>query len=126
MNGFVESAVGELRENGYVLVPDVIAPAECERLKAILEEAHRAYAPHYVGNVAAAHRLNFHQDEKIVYNIHNKDRAFLKLIDLPPVFDIVEALLQEGSYRKADPVIMRQNTARTHLKGKPFQQLHID
>ncbi len=126
MNGFVEDAVGKLRETGYCLLPGVIEPTECDRLKQILEQAHRTFAPHYVGHAAAAHRLNFHQDERIVFNTHNKDRAFLKLIDLPPVFDIVEALLQEGSYRKADPVILRQNTARTPVAGTPAQQLHID
>jgi ectoine hydroxylase-related dioxygenase (phytanoyl-CoA dioxygenase family) len=126
MSGIIERAVTEVREQGFTLIPDVIDPAECDRLKAILEATHRKYAPHYVGNPKSPHRLNVHTDEKIVYNLHNKDRAFLKFIDLPPVFDIVETLLKEGSYRNADPVILRQNTARTPLKGKPIQQLHLD
>ncbi len=34
--------------------------------------------------------------------------------------------LQQGSYKNSDPVILRQNTARTPLPGGPEQQLHID
>lgn len=126
MKQSLDAHVKTLNEQGFTLLPDVVPPDECERLKAILEETHRRYAPFYAQNRVTRHRLNLNTEEKVVYNIHNKDSAFLAFIDRLPVFDVVDKFLRQGSYRNADPVILRQNTARTPLRDKPKQQLHID
>lgn len=122
----VDTKLQSLNQQGYVVIPDVLPPDTCEHFKTILEEAHAAYSGHYADNASAGHRLNFHCDEKIVYNLHNKHPDLLPLIDHPAVFDIVEPFLQQGSYGDSDPVILRQNTARCPLRGKAPQQLHID
>lgn len=115
-----------LKEQGFVVIPDVLSSAECDRFKGLLEDAHATYSGLYANNAATGHRLNYHTDEKIVYNRHNKHPDFLRLIDHPAAFDTVEPYLQEGSYRNADPIILRQNTARCPLRGKEAQQLHVD
>lgn len=122
----IESALETLNRDGFVVLEDIIPPDACDRLVSIIEDAHARFAPRYAANATAGHRLNFHEDEKIVYNLHNKDRAFLDFIDPDPVFAIVERFLQQGSYNNSDPVILRQNTARTPMPGGPSQQLHID
>jgi ectoine hydroxylase-related dioxygenase (phytanoyl-CoA dioxygenase family) len=122
----IDNYVATLNQNGYVVLDSVISPDRCAQLVGILEDTHDRLAPIYAANATAGHRLNFHADEKIVYNLHNKDRAFLDFIDPSPVYDIVERFLQQGSYKNSDPVILRQNTARTPLPGGPEQQLHID
>ena len=122
----IDDAVIALNRDGYVLLDDMLPHARCSELVEMLEDTHTLMSPYYAANAAAGHRLNFHEDEKIVYNLHNKKLAFLDFIDPEPVFGIVERFLQQGSYKKADPVVLRQNTARTPMPGGSAQQLHID
>ena len=122
----IDQALENLNRDGYTILESVIPDDECAHLVELLEATHDRFAPAYAANAAAGHRLNFHEDEKIVYNLHNKDSAFLRFIDPEPVFSIVERFLQQGSYQNSDPVILRQNTARTPMPGGPSQQLHID
>jgi len=122
----IENAMAELNRDGYTILEEMMPPAQCDELVDILETTHARLAPTYAKNASANHRLNFHADEKIVYNLHNKNQAFLDFIDPPIVFDIAERFLQQGSYKNSDPIILRQNTARTPMPGGPTQQLHID
>jgi ectoine hydroxylase-related dioxygenase (phytanoyl-CoA dioxygenase family) len=115
-----------LKKDGYVCIPDVLTKKECTNYKMLLDEVHEKYSPLYSSNAPAKHRLNFHEDEKIAYNIHNKHESFLRFIDLPDIFELVEKYLQQGSYNNMDPVILRQLTARSPCYEKGYQQLHID
>ena len=126
MSGTVDTTIGDLKEKGYCVFPEVVDPAECDHVRLILETMHRKYATRYVGNKGKPHAHGSRRGDQIVYNVHNKDRAFLKFIDRSPVFEVVETALQEGSYQNAEQVILRQAGARSPVKGISPQQMHID
>jgi ectoine hydroxylase-related dioxygenase (phytanoyl-CoA dioxygenase family) len=115
----------ELHKNGYLVIPNVLSKEACDAYVTQLEKAHEKYFPLYVQN-KASHSLNDATKEKIVFNVHNKHHSFLDLIDNNKVYPIVKELLTLGSYNQSDPVILRQNTGRTPLKGMKAQQLHND
>jgi ectoine hydroxylase-related dioxygenase (phytanoyl-CoA dioxygenase family) len=122
----IAQIVESLETCGYAVIPDVLSPQTCRTLIGKLEDAHQIYQPHYARNKANIHQLNDNADEKLVYNLHNKDRAFLPLIDDPAILDPVEQYLQAGSYNNSDPIVLRQVTGRSPAPGGPTQQLHID
>lgn len=122
----IQNTVGSLNRDGYAVLNDIIAPELCKTLVPILESAHHLLYPLYSGNPKSTNRTAFHEGAKIVYNLHNKNPAFLDFIDPEPVFDVVETFLQQGSYKNSDPIVLRQNTGRTPLPGGNSQKLHID
>lgn len=122
----VTGIVDSLETTGYAIIPDVLSRETCRTLIDRLEDAHQTYHPHYARNKANIHQLNDNADEKLVYNLHNKDRAFLPLIDDPAILVPVEQYLQAGSYNNSDPIVLRQLTGRSPAPGGPTQQLHID
>lgn len=122
VTGIVES----LETSGYAIVPDVLTPETCQNLIEKLETAHHTYQPLYARNKTNAHQLNDNAAEKLVYNLHNKDPAFLPLIDHPAIVAPVEQYLQTGSYNNSDPIVLRQLTGRSPAPGGTTQQLHID
>ena len=115
----------DLRDNGYITIPNALSNEICNGYVAQLERAHKIYSSKYVQN-KTSHNLNDACKEKIVFNVHNKHHSFLDLIDNSNVYPIVKELLTLGSYNKSDPVILRQNTGRTPLRGMEAQQLHND
>ncbi|MBT05334.1 MAG: hypothetical protein CMM32_00230 [Rhodospirillaceae bacterium] len=122
----INATIESLNREGYIVLDNILSPEECIKLVGILESLHTNLSPQYAANAPAKHRLNFHEDEKIVYNLHNKDRAFLNFIDREPIFNIVQNFLRQGLHNKNEPITLRQNTARTPIIGGPQQHLHID
>jgi len=117
--------IQNLRNDGYVIIPEALSVEACEGYVNHLEKAYDKYSAKYVSN-KSAHNLNNVSNEKIVFNIHNKHNSFIDLIDHPKVFPTVRELLTLGSYNKSAPVVLKQNTGRTPLKGIKAQQLHND
>ena len=116
----------KLKKNGYVVLENVLSEKKCKNYITILEKLHKKYSPLYVGNNKTKHKLNNQSDEKIVYNLQNKDFQFIKLINTNPIYKIVDDYLNLGSYNKKEIINLRQFTGRSPLPGKGDQQLHID
>jgi ectoine hydroxylase-related dioxygenase (phytanoyl-CoA dioxygenase family) len=111
-----------LDRDGYVLIENVLP--ETERLR-LLDKLDRTYETLetagrnvYPGNVGTTERL--------ILNLHNKDDAFVDLIDHPATFPLVSYMLQDGSYKNSEPFIVTQFSARDPRQGMAPQQLHID
>ncbi|HXG54331.1 MAG TPA: phytanoyl-CoA dioxygenase family protein, partial [Vicinamibacterales bacterium] len=117
-----EQQKAQLDQDGYVLIENALP--ETQRLH-LLETLNGTYAAleregrnTYPGGVGMSERL--------ILNLHNKDEAFIDLIDHPVTFPLVSHMLQDGSYKNSEPFIVTQFSARDPRKGASPQQLHID
>ena len=114
-------------ELGYMVIPELISPEECEQYKSLLERDYERYSPLYAGNNGGtAHGLDNKSLEKVVYNLHNKDLSWFKLFEHPEIIKVLDMLLLEGSYKNSEPYYMNNNSARCPLLGNEGQQLHSD
>lgn len=121
------TAKEQIDELGYIVIPDLITPEQCEHYKSMLEKDYARYAPLYAGNESStAHGLDNKSLEKVVYNLHNKDLSWYELFEHPEVLKILDFMLIEGSYKNSEPYYMYNNSARCPLKGNQGQQLHVD
>ena len=122
------SKINDLKEQGFCIIPKVLTNQECSDYISLLTYYSKRFANQYAGRGGkkTEHNLDDKANESIVYNLHNKDESFLKLMDHPKVFPIIKSALQEGSYMESEPVIYQQSSARTPHKDAEKQQLHID
>ncbi|MEM7292718.1 MAG: phytanoyl-CoA dioxygenase family protein [Pseudomonadota bacterium] len=120
-------AVDEIKEHGYIVLPDLITDATCAHLANSLDKACSRYQPlHADTDAASSHSLENKSGERVVYNLHNKDLAWFELFEHPGITAILDVLLRDGSYQNADPWYLNNNSARCPLPGGKPQQLHID
>lgn len=125
MNNY-KKEIMNIKERGYTCLQNVVSEKQCDYLVQLLEENYEKFHKQYVTHRETNHKLNHHTNEKLVYNLHNKNLAFCNLINLPEVLKIVQASLQEGSYKNSEPYNLIQLTGRSPLPGKGGQQLHSD
>ncbi len=71
--------VREIKKKGYTLIPNVISATECEKYKKLLEKYYKKYSQFYASS-SKKKTLADKSCEKVVYNLHNKDMAWFKLI----------------------------------------------
>lgn len=123
----LNSAVQEIKTNGYTLLKDIFSKDECEHLKSLLEADAEKYSPHYAGaQKGTAHGLQDKSGEKVVFNLHNKHRDYMKVFSQPDVLATVGAMLQDGSYKNSEAFHLLNISARSPLKGNKGQQIHLD
>ena len=112
---------------GYVHIPDLITPEQCDHYKELLEENHKKYSPLYEGNFSPkATELANKSGEKVVFNLHNKDMSWFTLFEHPIILSLLNSALKEGSYKDSEPYYLNNISARCPLHGHPGQQLHLD
>lgn len=112
---------------GYMLLPDLISPEDCDYFKSNLEEDYIKYSDIYVENTGTtSHGLENKSFEKVVYNLHNKDLKWYDLFGHAEVLKVLDELLLEGSYKNSEPYYMYNNSARCPMLGNKGQQLHLD
>lgn len=117
----------QLDELGYVVLPDLISPEECEQYKALLERDYEKYKEaYYFEDVQSNHGLSDKSKEKVVFNLHNKDLSWFKLFEHPEVIKVLDSVLYDGSYKNGEPYYLNNISARCPLLGNPGQQLHLD
>ena len=76
--------------------------------------------------INSSHSLQSKVNEKVVYNLHNKDLEWYKLFENKKVISILDVMLKEGSYKNQEPYHLLNISARTPLNGTGEQQLHLD
>ena len=101
---------------GYTILKNVISEKECNKLKAKSKMLFSKYGKLYKGNK---------NEEKTIYNLHNKDPIFLKYLDHKAVLSILKIVLSKGSYNNRDHFILQQSAVRSPKKNF-VQQLHND
>ncbi len=122
----MDDILKEFNENGYVLIDNVLTEKECESYVKMLERDNEKYSPYYVGSTNTEHGLNNKSEEKVVYNMHNKDIKYFDLFDHPKVLPVVNKLLKEGSYQESESVNLLNISARSPKPYADAQQLHLD
>jgi ectoine hydroxylase-related dioxygenase (phytanoyl-CoA dioxygenase family) len=122
MEADVENLKAQLDEQGYVLLKNVLTPKAVEgyvqRLNAAYRRLEDAGQHTYADGVG--------RTERLLLNVHNKDAAFVDLVDHPAVFPVIQHLLSRGSYQDREPFIVTQVSARDPHRDASAQQLHID
>ena len=107
----VERAVGELREQGYTVLPGLVSPARLEALRGALDRVHASEA-HVPRQTAEAGCLRG-------YNLVRRDALFREALQEPTIVGIVEATLGENC-------ILHSFESRSALPGGGQQSLHRD
>jgi ectoine hydroxylase-related dioxygenase (phytanoyl-CoA dioxygenase family) len=122
MAGDLDSRKAQLDEEGFVVIRDALPDStrrdlvsRLNRVYGKIEAAGRAVYPGGVGKT-----------ERLILNLHNKDAAFIELLDHAAVFPLIQHALQSGSYQNKEPFIVTQFSARDPHPGLEAQQLHID
>jgi ectoine hydroxylase-related dioxygenase (phytanoyl-CoA dioxygenase family) len=105
----------EIDRQGYTVIENVLTPEQCARIGKRLDEIYAARD--------AAGKTNYPEidptQERILFNLHNKDPLFLELIDHPAILPILE--------NKMEPtVIQNYFNARDPKPGCKDQRLHLD
>jgi ectoine hydroxylase-related dioxygenase (phytanoyl-CoA dioxygenase family) len=117
----------EIDNSGYLFLPNLISPADCDKYKLLLENNYSNYSDKYASNFeGSSHGLDDKSKEKVVYNLHNKDLSWYKLFEHPDVLVVLDCMLLEGSYNRSEPYYLNNISARCPLKGNTGQQLHLD
>lgn len=111
-----------LDQDGYTVIEGVLTETERKNLN---DRLNRTYAGLQAGG-REIYPDGVGKTERLILNLHNKDAAFIELIDHPTVFPLVQHMMQQGSYRDSEPFIVTQFSARDPHLGVPAQQLHID
>ncbi len=122
-----ERILKNLDKLGLVVIENVISKKKCDEFINILEKSFKKYNKFYFENKSKkllTHSGSF--QAKSVTNLHNKNEKFLKLLDYPIIFDLVNILLKQGSYNNSGEIISQAFAARTPMYSAKEQQLHND
>ena len=123
----IDQIVEKIKQNGFVVLPDIISKEKCEYFKQMLEEDFKKYSPHhYSPDTKSKHALENKQNEKVVFNLHNKNMEWFELFEHPAVISVLDVVLKEGSYKNQEPYHLLNISARSPLKSTGEQHLHLD
>lgn len=121
-----QKVIDQIREEGYAIIENLISAKECKFYKSLINKAYDKYSKKYPTAEKSVKKFHGQDTIKMLYNLQNKDIAFMKLIDHPKVTPIISELLQTGSYQNSEPFILKLTTARSPFGKSKKQQLHID
>ncbi len=122
----LDEAIKSIKQNGYVLLENILSGKECDMYKSLLNRDYEKYSAKYAGSNITEHGLNNKSNERIVYNLHNKDILYFDLCCHPSVISIVKEMLQEGSYQNSEHFNLLGFDARDPNFSTENQQLHLD
>lgn len=121
-----QKVIDQIRGEGYAIIENLISAKECEFYKSLINKAYDKYSKKYPTAEKSVKKFHGHDTIKMLYNLQNKDIAFMKLIDHPKATPIIQHLLQLGSYNNSEPMMLKLSTARSPHGKSAKQQLHID
>lgn len=123
----MQEVISAIKEKGFAIISDILTKEECEHYKSLLEADFEKYSPHYfIPKTSTSHSLQDKKNEKVVFNLHNKNYEWFRLFEHPTVINILDVILKEGSYKNSEPYHLLNISARTPLKDSGQQQLHLD
>ena len=108
--------INNILNNGFTILKNVITNKECDNLKKISKQTFKTF------NKKTKIKNTL---EETIYNLHNKDKKFLKYLNHPKIINIIKKTLSKGSFKNNDKIILRQKAVRAPKKGFA-QQLHND
>ena len=108
--------VNNILNDGFSIIRNALKKNECKKLKKIGKKIYKQYEK----KIKIKNPL-----EQTIYNLHNKNKIFIKYIKFEKTFKIIEKVLSSGAYQNKSEIIIRQIAMRNPLKGHA-QQLHND
>jgi ectoine hydroxylase-related dioxygenase (phytanoyl-CoA dioxygenase family) len=122
-----ESVISKIKKDGFAILPNILNSEECDFYKELLEKDVEKYSSfYYKPKDVSAHGLESKKNEKVVFNLHNKNIEWFKLFEHPGIISILDIMLKEGSYNQMEPYNLLNISARSPLKNTGEQQLHLD
>tara|TARA_B100000989_G_scaffold299038_1_gene292346 strand:- start:17589 stop:18404 length:816 start_codon:yes stop_codon:yes gene_type:complete len=117
--------LNDLTVKGYTLLENVISEKDCEKFKEFLEKDYKKYHKKYA-NYKKNASLSDKSKEKVVFNLHNKNRKWFELFGHKKILKILDKILRVGSFQSSEPYYLNNISARSPLKGNKGQPIHID
>ena len=117
--------LNNLKVKGYTLIENVISKKDCEKFKGYLEKDYKKYHKKYA-NFKKNSSLSDKSKEKVVFNLHNKNKEWFQLFGHKKILKILDKILKTGSYKNSEPYYLNNISARSPLKGNKGQPIHID
>ena len=109
-------------DQGYLLFEGVISNEEIILLKKKLNNTYDKLKINNKNIYSGELGVN----EKLILNLHNKDKSFIKLLTNETILPMIEYGIQKGSYKNKEKYIVSQFTGRDPNVNVPEQQLHVD
>ena len=125
-NNSLNFQISQFKKNGFVVLENILSKRACEIYKKKLNFYYKKYSPIYAKTNVKKNELSDKKNEKVVYNLHNKDYSWFKLFENKNVTKILDIILKEGSYNNSEPYYLANISARCPLKFNEGQQLHSD
>ncbi len=116
----------KIEKDGYLILREYLSKKKCTFYKKKLEAHHNKFAKSYANREINKNSLANKTNEKVVFNLHNKDLAWFKLFEDKKILNIISPLLKKGSYLNNEPFYLNNISARSPMKGNKGQQLHLD
>ena len=113
---FINKHIKNILTKGFTKIDNVLELKECDKIKKISKELFLKYK----NKIKLKNPL-----EETIYNLHNKNKIFIKFIDHKSIIEIVKQVLSIGSYNNQEHIILRLSAVRNPQKGFA-QQLHND
>ena len=91
--------INKFNDEGYLIVESVLSNNECEKFKNITKYIYPRFKNKYAtSKKKTKHGLNDKSQEEIIFNLHNKDFAFIELLTHSASIPLISHILKEGSY----------------------------
>ena len=118
----MRNLINKINKDGYIVIKNVINKNEIREYTDLLETTYNELKKNkqhiYPGGVG--------KTERLIQNLHNKNKNFINLVTHNKVLPIIEHCLKLGSYNENEDYILSQFSARDPHYGTDEQQLHID
>lgn len=119
--------IRDITVNGFTVLNNVLSKTKCEEYKEMLENDFKKYSSLHAKPIEnSRHSLDQKTEEKVVYNLHNKNKKWFDLFEHEKILKIMDHTLKPGSYMNNEPYNLLNISARSPLKNNKKQQLHLD
>jgi len=121
----IDSHIDEIKSEGYSIIEGLISPEQCDFYVDLLEQEHDKYSKHYANKFFTS-SLGDKSNEKVVFNLHNKNLKWFDLFENKTIIKVLDELLKAGSYKNSEPYHLLNISARSPQMNGKKQQLHLD
>ena len=79
-NRSLSSQISQFKKKGFIVLPNILSSKACENYKKKLNIYYKKYSSYYADANSKKMTYLTKISEKVVYNLHNKDYSWFKLL----------------------------------------------